>query len=237
MAGENRCLTACEQGGSTPIALLDICKAKAQDIVMGKRLALISSASAILCALVGGVLEYLLTSGSERWVPLASGLVGAIAGGSVGLFLMPRPSVASRQEVGPLPEMPPTVLGGVSNQPLDMAQPTRYNFTQRTPKELVQSVNGKTSMEADRISERYKDSLLEVRAVVYDVHSHYDYIGVSTTCNGVFVSLDFDKDKYMSTLQTLDKGDRIHAIGRIWRITRNTVGLVDCELVPATPPN
>lgn len=204
---------------------------------MGKRLALISGASAIVCALVGGVLEYLLTSGSARWVPLASGLVGAIAGGSVGLFLMPRPSVASRQEVRHLPEVPPALLGGVSNQPLDLAQPTRYNFTQRTPKELVQSVDGKTSIEADRISERYKDSWLEVKAVVYDVHSHYDYIGVSTRCNGVFVSLDFDKDKYMSTLQALDQGDRIHAIGRIWHITRHGVSLADCEIVQATTPN
>jgi len=92
--------------------------------------------------------------------------------------------------------------------------------------ELVQSVDGKTSMEADRISERYKDSWLEVRAEVYDVHRHYDYIVVSATYNKVVVGLDFDKDKYMSTLQVLDKGDRIHAIGRIWRITRMVSALL-----------
>ena len=195
---------------------------------MGTRLALISGASGIICALVGGGLEYLLTNGSAGWVPVASGLAGAIVGGSIHLFFTP--SVAGRQEAAPLPETPPTLLGEASAQPLDMAQSTRYNFTQRTPNELAQSVDGKTSMEADRISERYQDSWLEVGAEVYDVHSHYDYIRVSVMYNNVIVSLRFDKDKYISTLQALDKGDRIHAIGRIWRITRNGISLVDCEL-------
>ena len=195
---------------------------------MGTRLALISGASGIICALVGGGLEYLLTNGSAGWVPVASGLAGAIMGGSIHLFFTP--SVADRQEAAPLPEMHPTSLDRASAQPLDMAQPARHNLTQRTPQELVQSVDGKTSMEADRISERYKDSWLEVSAEVYDVHGHYDYIGVSATCNGVVVSLEFDKDRYISTLRVLDKGDRIHATGRIWRITRNSISLVDCEL-------
>ena len=180
-----------------------------------------SALVAVVMVLISAIVEYLLTGGTSGWVPLVSGLAGVV-GGPV---LLPR---ALR-------------LAGLTapSWSSSIAEPTEQ-YSQRSPRELIRAVGGKTTIQAEQISKLYVGPRLVVEGTVYDIkHGTEDRATyeVSIEIPGwifaapCFAFADFSQGQSAS-VRSLQKGDTIAVDGRIARIGESFIALEDSRLLP-----
>ena len=161
--------------------------------------------AALFPALFGGFLEYIVGGGISGWVPLLSGLAGGILTAAAVLVLKAEePNPADRE------------------------------FTQRSPNELVEQIQGLTYLAAEPIVERYSGTWMRVQGLpVYDISESDGVIVVGgvPSYNHPGYSLSFDKKEWGQKLKILDRGDRLSAIGRISTFLEDMIFLEQCEIL------
>ena len=161
--------------------------------------------AALFPALFGGFLEYIMTGGTSGTGPLLSGLAGGIVTTVAVLILQAQePKPASRV------------------------------FTQRSPNQLVEKIQGLTDLAAEPIVERYSGTWMCVRGIfVYDISVSQDIIVVEDVPSDIRpgVSLAFNKRDWGEKLRILERGDKICAIGRISTFLEDKIFLERCEII------
>ena len=185
--------------------------------------------------------QYVATGGVTGTWPIYGALIGGIV--STVILLSARriqvPSnakVAGQAPVTPMEpqrenaseeiERPTLPLG-----PFDLSDDRI--FSPRTPSEMINEVQGKTSLEAERISRRHAGQWLRVEGSVRDVDSFLDLLTVSLSPSPTQprIRLYFDPELWETQLAALNPGDRIIAEGRIDSISTFSVSLEDCLLL------
>ena len=166
-----------------------------------------SVATAFVCALTGGVAEYVMTGGTSTWVPLVAGLIGAVPVLIVGIFGLRR-----------------------RKEPL---------YTSRTASELTEAVEGKTSVEADIISQPHMGFRLKVNGIIIDIDSRLFFPGYTVDLQpgenkDISIYAEFGR-RWSPRLRTLRVGDYLGIDGKIWSINRWSVSVDDCRIIGMGP--
>ena len=87
-------------------------------------------------------------------------------------------------------------------------------------------------MQAQQIVKQHLGKWLKVDDVVQDVVEYSSEIRVSTgNLPNPIVLLDFNKEYWLETLETLSVDDRIAAEGKISSVSLFTIALEDCEIL------
>ena len=111
------------------------------------------------------------------------------------------------------------------------AQADGREFTQKTPKELVDMITGLTSIQASKIIKPYINSKQTIRAEVKDVDDRDDYIQVDAhTEDGTTVYFEFNKRAWKGAAEKLQRGSEIEATGYLESVAEYGVTLERCEL-------
>ena len=115
---------------------------------------------------------------------------------------------------------------------LNASHPDRV-YSRRTPAELVDEVQGKTSLVQSEVSRRHVGQWLTVSGKVFNVTAGYLDLMITLQRTGEepIILLRFDPDLWKPHLSTLDMGDSVIAIGNIDTITDSMLVLANCELV------
>ena len=112
--------------------------------------------------------------------------------------------------------------------------PKERVFSRRTPKELVDMFEGRTNLEAERITQQHIGSWLRVKGKVENI-SNSSGGSLMVFLGDLFdtppmITLWFEADKWLPKIQTLSKGDEIVVLGKIKEIRRSRIELELCEL-------
>lgn len=160
----------------------------------------------IVAATVAGIAEYVMTDGLSGLAPLWAGILGAAVGVLISLFLQ-------------------------------MAEPTQDAdkvFVQKTSRELVKELKGRTTASAKPVIQRYAGIWMWAHGEIFDIidESEEDIVVlVSGTDLSPGFTLQFNKDEWGERLNLFDRYDMIHAEGIIVNISETIISLKDCSLV------
>lgn len=175
-------------------------------------------AATILPAALAGFFEYIMSGGSSGLIPLWAGLVSGVLTAGV-LLMLQRVSI---------PDRPFDVPIKPANERV---------FTNRSPAELVERIDGLTAVSSKPIIERYLGLWLRAGGKIFEVEERNQDIvayltnaGVAGNASPEFV-LYFNKEPWGQKLRALDKGDELFAVGKIARISTYGISLEDCEVV------
>ena len=197
-----------------------------------------SLASGVGAAMAAGILEYFMTGGTSGWVPLVSGVAGAIIGTAI--FVAVRPKTAVPNTSAPNTPAPNTPAPNTPAPNTPAPNVEDRILCPRTPQELVDMVAGKTDMECERISQRYVNTWLDISGKVEDVEDRLD-LGLHVTIEpphwpGINYSAYFSR-KWMNRISILDIGDNISAVGQIDEINPRLIFLKNSEFKVPNPDN
>ena len=197
--------------------------------------------AAMVPSIIAGVIEYALTRGVSGWIPLVSGLGGAL--GTIVLLW----ALSLKKPIGKVSgEMSPEgVSAATTNRPditpyekreLPKALDTGRVFSRRTPAELIALVKGHTEIMAKHVGKPHIGHWMKVEGAIINVQdSGLDKVitvHMNESRNQVTVFLDFDKKRWESHVSALAIGDRIAAIGRIDIIAQGEwISLNECEML------
>ena len=171
---------------------------------------------AVLPGVLAAVVEFVVTDGVSGVVPIASAALGGLVTAVV-LYLL-------------------ITLGPVSDSPeqgtATFTDSGRF-FSRRTPAELVAEIEDKTTIFAERISDRHRGHWIAVDGFIRDVRDDLDEVTVHLQIEGPpkFISLGFTASAWKDKLISLDIGDQISVIGKIHSIAEYGITLENCELV------
>ncbi|MYA50573.1 MAG: hypothetical protein F4185_01080 [Chloroflexi bacterium] len=192
---------------------------------MGDRNIHISGAFGVISA-IATVAAELILEGSVSLRPVATGVTGAFAAWVVltlGMQIFRRFRPAQ------------DLVLPASTSSDGLQAPSKYRghpFIHLTPSALIGTLKGKTSLEADEISSRYRDFALKVEGVVSDVEARFGNVVVmlrhhppdSGEHESCYLVLYFEK-KLLPQLRVLTRGDCVHATGVINSISSSWLRL------------
>ena len=115
--------------------------------------------------------------------------------------------------------------------PSASASPNKI-YTMRTIEEISEEFNNRTDMQANKIVSKHIGKWIKIQEEVSNVSEHKDEITVAIHRSVTrTIYLDFDKKDWKEYLETMRKGDRIIAEGKITGINRLWIGVSNCEVI------
>ena len=168
----------------------------------------------IIAAFISGVIEYFFTGGTSTLIPLWAGVLGTLIAWIVSHFLFRRK------------DSPREVIHSEVNEELLHSEVNEEPFyTPRTPTELLHAIRGRTSIEAEKISERHIGSRIRVSGEVNEISKISEGYSVMIKLeregdeSSVSVFAHFD-ESWSLKLGTLEIGDQLNIDGEILDINK-----------------
>ena len=103
-------------------------------------------------------------------------------------------------------------------------------YTVRTAAEIFSAVENLTGIEIEKFAQPHLGKWIRVQSVVKDIYPGENDFHVLIGEGFLTVSLKFAKEKWPS-IETMTKGDRLAAEGKITKIRSATISLDCCEMV------
>ena len=174
------------------------------------------------------IAEYVLTGGLQGTWPVVAAVIGATVAAIAWGFLDRQ---ANRNQVKTMQQVVVAQNTSIVLSP----EHDGKTFSPRTSAELVRELKDLTTVAAQRAAERHIGLWKVVSISIWDVdvQSYYGRMRVTgkDVKDGTLLLLRFESTRWKIALETLNKGDRISALGRIERITDSFVSFKDCELL------
>ena len=179
--------------------------------------------AAISPGLFATAIEYLVTGGTQGFIPIGAALGGGVISVAI-LELIEDDDSSRRASFQPL-----TPISEISSQS-GVRTDGRF-YSPRTIDELVAEVKGLTDIAAEGVSKRHVGHWLKIRGKVDNIteYENWVFLFVSLTNSNVRVTLDFDGNIWRERLIALNKGDEIAASGKIEAISGTLGGSIDLE--------
>ena len=121
----------------------------------------------------------------------------------------------------------------VSRQQADGLELGEKIYTARTVAELLQPIKEMTSIEIQKYKKPHVGKWIRAQGTIWDMHDRDDslfaYVGHMKF--GPLTHFKFRKDKWASRLETMRRGDRLSAEGRIVDLNGDGLFLDDCVIV------
>ena len=103
-------------------------------------------------------------------------------------------------------------------------------YTVRTAAEIFSAVENLTGIEIEKFAQPHLGKWIRIQSVVKNIHGHKNHFNVMMGESFITVLLRFAKEKSPS-IETMTKGDRLAAEGKIRRIQNTVIDLDCCEIV------